>query len=129
MECLLTNNVSLNDDIDTDSFTGAILQFVNTSNPQNGISQAEILIRRPIHDTVPVRPRSQIFDNGNIHPLWRTMWREREGSFCTRFTKQMDTLEVKSKALTRLNVGDVCKTSKTKTKLVNFLKGGTKLGK
>ena len=65
----LTNNVSLNNDIDTDSFTGDTLQFVDTSNPQNGISQAEILFRRTIRDTIPVRPRSQIFDNGNIHPL------------------------------------------------------------
>ena len=109
MKRLLTDNISTSGDIYSDSFTQAILQFRNTPDPGNGISPSETIFGRPLRDSLPVKPKSQIFDNTNVRPLWRDLWNKREDLLRTRFASQVETLNTKTRDLPSLQVGDVCR--------------------
>ena len=109
MKRLLTSNVSSNGDIDTDSFTQAILQFRNTPDPQSGTSPSEVLFGRTIRDTLPVKPRSQIFDNDDVRPVWRDVWDKREDALRIRLAQQAENLNIKTRQLVPLSVGDSCR--------------------
>ena len=85
MKRLLTDNVSMSGEVDSEAFTQAILQFRNTPDPDNGTSPAEIIFGRKFRDTLPVKPNSQVFENSNIKPVWRDIWRKREDTLKTRF--------------------------------------------
>lgn len=78
MKQLLTDNISSTGKTDTEAFTRAILQFYNTLDPDNGISPAEIIFGRPLRDALPIKPRSQNYDNSYVSPLWKELWNEHE---------------------------------------------------
>ena len=109
MKRLLSDNIDASGNLDTDAFTQAILQFRNTPDPANGISPAQILFGRQLRDTLPFVPRSQIFDNGYVLPVWKDLWAEREHTLRTRFAKQVDQLQPKTRFLPPLFVGDACR--------------------
>ena len=108
MKRLLSNNVSLSGDLDTDKFTQAILQFRNTPDPSNGISPAEIIFGRTLRDALPFHPQSQVFNNASIRPIWRNMWAKREDTLRHRLTKQTENLRMNVKHLPPLQEGDHC---------------------
>lgn len=108
MKRLLSDNVSDSGDLDTDRFTRAILQFRNTPDPQNGISPAEVIFGRPIRDSLPFHPQSQIFNNTTIRPIWRDLWTKREETLRTRLTKQTENLHQHTRCLPPLQEGDCC---------------------
>ena len=109
MKRLLESNVSLNGDIDNESFTAAILQFRNTRDPSSGTSPAEVIFGHPIRDTLPIKPRSQVFHNLDVRPVWRDVWQRREDALRTRLARQAESLNVKTKSLPPLAVGDTCR--------------------
>ena len=108
MKRLLSNNVSLSGELDTDKFTQAILQFRNTPDPNNGISPAEIIFGRTLRDALPFHPHSQVFDNTSIRPIWRDLWTKREDTLRTRLTKQTESLRKNVKHLSPLQERDHC---------------------
>lgn len=109
MKRLLSNNVSLNGEVNTDAFTQAILQFRNTPDPENHISPAEIVFGRPLRDCLPVKPDSQIFTNDNVRPIWIELWKKREDTLRTRFARQTEALATKTRKLPPLQIGDNCR--------------------
>ena len=109
MKRLLQDNVRNNGEIDSDRYVQAILQFRNTPDSDSGLSPSEVLFGHPLRDVLPVPPRSQIFDNPSVRPLWKDIWAQREDSLRTRFGKQVDSLSAKTRTLQPLLVGDVCR--------------------
>lgn len=109
MKRLLRDNVSSDGEIDSESFTRAILQFRNTPDPTSKLSPAEIVFGRTIRDVLPVKPPMQIFDCASVKPSWRHLWRRREGALQTRSVKQMETLSCKSRQIDPLALGDTCR--------------------
>ena len=106
MKRLLFDNVSLNGEINTDAFTQTILQFRNTPDPENGISPAEIVFGRPLRDCLPVQPKTQIFTNENVRPVWTDLWKKSEDILKTRFSRETEALSVKTRNLPPLQVGN-----------------------
>ena len=109
MKRLLQENISANGDINSDRYVQAILQFRNTQDSDSGLSPSEVLFGRPLRDVLPFPPRSQIYDNPTIRPLWKEIWNQREDSLRTRFGKQVDVLSAKTRSLQPLQVGDICR--------------------
>ena len=76
-----------------------ILAEINKSNviqspdPDNSISPAEILFGRPLKGALPIKPRLQIYDNSYVRPLWKELWNKCEDTLRTRFTLQVETLK------------------------------------
>ena len=108
MKRLLQDNVGPNGEIDTEKYVRAILQFRNTPDSDSGLSPAQVIFGRQLRDILPFQPRSQVFDNTQIRPLWRNIWSEKEEALRTRFGKQVESLTARSRALSPLSVGDVC---------------------
>ena len=109
MKRLLSDNVTASGDLNTDMFTRAILQFRNTPDPENGISPAEVIFGRPLRDALPFNPRSQVFNNTEIRPMWRDLWLKREETLRTRFARQTEALHHKTRDLPPLREGDHCR--------------------
>ena len=109
MKRLLQNNIGPQGEIDTDRYVQAILQFRNTPDSDSGLSPSEVLFGRPLRDVLPFPPRSQVYDNPSIRPLWKDIWSQKEHSLRIRFGKQVDSLTPRTRNLPPLNVGDVCR--------------------
>ena len=109
MKQLLSNNVSLDGELNTGAFTQAILQYRNTPDQENAISPAEIVFGRPLRDCLPVKPRTQIFTNTNVRPMWTELWKKREETLRTRFARQKETLSTNTRQLPPLNIGENCR--------------------
>lgn len=98
MKQLLSSNVSTNGDTDTDRFTQAILQFRNTPDA-SGASTAQVLFGKTIRDALPIKPRSQIFDNADVPPLWHEIWNKREDALRIRLTRHAENLNLITRQL------------------------------
>lgn len=109
MKRLIQGNVPQDGKTSTDAFTRALLQYRNCPDPSTGVSPAEIVFGHPLNDALPRNPTSQIFDNGEVRPLWRNLWRDRERALRARLTKQTEALTQKTKDLTPLSEGDICR--------------------
>ena len=109
MKRLLQDNVGVNGEIDSDRYTQAILQFRNTPDSDSGLSPSEVLFGRPLRDILPIPPRTQIFDNHRVRPLWKEIWEQKEDALRTRFGKQVESLSAKTRDLQPLSVGDTCR--------------------
>ena len=109
MKRLIQNNVSHNGNTLTDAFTIAVLQYRNCPDPDNGLSPAEIVFGRTLKDALPRPPQRQIFDDTRVRPIWRSLWRERERTLRTRFARQLESLQLKTKPLLPLPEGDACR--------------------
>ena len=108
MKGLLSDNVSLNGDINTDL---SPRRFCNleTHIPENGISPAEIVFGSQLRDCLLVKPKSQIFTNDGVRPIWRNLRNKREETLKTCFARQTETLASKTRNLPPLCVGDNCR--------------------
>ena len=109
MKRLLQENVSLTGEISTEGYTRAMLQFRNTPDPINGKSPAQIVFGRPLHDILPVKPRTQVFDNESVRTDWTELWKNREVALRTRAEKQLESLSTHTRSLNPLRPGDSCR--------------------
>ena len=109
MKRLLQGNVSSSGEIDSEGYIRAILQFRNTPDPQNGISPSEVVFGRPLRDVLPVKPGTQIFENGEVRPVWKEIWKRREDTLKARFGRQTEALRAKTRDLPPLSLGDMCR--------------------
>jgi len=78
MKRLLRDNVSLNGEIDSESYMRAILQFRNTPDLSSKLSPADVVFGRPLRDVLPINPPMQSFHCDIVKPLWRNLWKSRE---------------------------------------------------
>ena len=90
-------------------FALCYIQFRNTPDPDSGLSPAQVLFGRQLRDILPFKPRSQVFENNLVRPVWRDIWAQREEALRTRFGKQVDVLGAGARPLPQLGVGDVCR--------------------
>ena len=109
MKRLLRDNIGPSGELDTEKYVRAVLQFRNTPDPDSGLSPAQVLFGHQLRDVLPFKPRTQVFSNDLIRPLWRDNWAQREETLRTRFGKQVEALTAGSRPLPQLNVGDVCR--------------------
>ena len=105
---LLRTNVGPGGSINNDNFLRAILQLRNTPDPDCGISPARILFGRPLRDNLLFAKRLKKFSNPAVLRIWREAWRSKEAALRVRFAKSVERLNVNSRNLPNLNIGDRC---------------------
>ena len=59
-----------------------------------------------------MKPKTQIYENDAVRPVWKEIWKKREDALRNRFAKQLDTLNAKTHELPQLNIGDLCRIQK-----------------
>ena len=109
MKRLLQDNVRPSGEIDSECYVQAILQFRNTPDSDNGISPSQVVFGHPLRDVLPVKPKTQIYENDAVKPVWKEIWKKREDTLRIRFAKQLETLNAKTHELPQLNIGDLCR--------------------
>ncbi|XP_057299378.1 uncharacterized protein LOC130629998 [Hydractinia symbiolongicarpus] len=97
MKRLLSDNVSLNGEINT--YASPRQFYSNTPDPGNGISPAEGIFGKPLRDCFPVKPKSQIFTNEKVRPVWTDLWKNRKDTLRARFARQTKALSAKTRNL------------------------------
>ncbi len=105
---LLRSNVSPSGSLNSDNFLRAMLQFRNTPDPDCSLSPAEIIFGRPLRDSFSFANRLEKFSNTKIRKTWRDAWAAKEEALRTRFAKTTERLNVHSRHLRPLKVGDRC---------------------
>lgn len=103
---LLIDNIGSSGSLDTDRFLRAILQLRNTPDPDCHVSPAEIVFGRPLRDAFAFVSRTEKFQNPNVHPMWRDAWKSKETALRTRFTRTMESLNLRARSLAPLSCGD-----------------------
>ena len=108
---LLRSNTDTSGMLDSDKFLRAILQLRNTPDPDCGQSPAEIVLGRPLRDTLSFSRR--LYNSGKTihhapetHPSWREAWAAKETALRDRFIRQSEKLNDHARNLNPLEVGD-----------------------
>ena len=71
---MLMDNVSPNGSLDNDAMVRALLVHRNTPDPGCKLSPAQILLGRPLRDTLPcISKEVMVFNNPNVQPLWLSL--------------------------------------------------------
>ena len=103
---LLMDNIEANGSLNNDKLLRALLQVRNTPDPDCNISPAEILFGRPIRDAFSFINRKPKYDNPNIRSVWKEAWASKERALKARFSRSQEDLNMHTRALTPLSVGD-----------------------
>ena len=98
---MLMDNVQADGSLETDKFLRAMLQYRNTPDPVTGISPAQCIFGRQIRDFIPVHP-----GRFEPHPIWQATMLSREDALRHRHMKQAERLNLHTKRLPPLKVGD-----------------------
>lgn len=106
MKRLLTSHTGTNGNMDTEAVAAGLLQYRNTPDPETGMSPAQIGFGHNIPDLLPVCPRTPVFDNTSVHPVWRETWKNQENALRLRFFKQVNNLDQRTRQMPPLDVGD-----------------------
>ena len=131
MKRLLRDNIDHNGKLNTDAVTRAILQIRNTPEGDSGLSPAKILLGRTLRDTLPLRPPiprgTTVFDDDSaVSRVWKDVWLAKEQALKARLAKQVEKLEIGSKELKPLHVGDTVRVqNQTGTHPTKWDKTGT----
>ena len=104
---LLMDNISPNGSLDNDGMVRAMLVYRNTPDPGCKLSPAQILLGRPLRDTLPyISKDTMVFNNPEIHPQWKDAWNAKEDALRARYVKTLENLSEHSRPLTPLKPGD-----------------------
>ena len=104
---LLMDNISASGQLDNDSVVQALLTYRNTPEPGCKLSPAQILLGRPLRDTLPTVSKDiMIFNNPDVHSQWREAWSAKEEALKIRYMKTIETLKEHSRPLPPLRQGD-----------------------
>ena len=104
---LLMDNVSPNGSLDNDAMVRALLIYRNTPDPGCKLSPAQILLGRPLRDTLPyISKEVMIFNNDQVHPQWKEAWKAKEEALKARYVKTIENLSEHSRPLAALQHGD-----------------------
>ena len=104
---LLMENIGPSGDLNTDRVIRALLTYRNTPEPGCKLSPAQILLGRPLRDTLPYISKDiMIFNNPELQPQWKEAWAAKEAALKTRYVKTLETLGEHSHPLPTLRQGD-----------------------
>ena len=110
----LRENCDANGDVDNDAVTRALLTMRNTPDRDSGQSPAQILLGRPLRDTLPFhqpweRNESPVHRGGGAQPItaaWHDMWDAQEVALRHRLGKNIEKMEAKAHDLRPLELQD-----------------------
>ena len=100
MKRLLRDNVTAGGSLDTDKFLRAIMAYRNTPDRDTGCSPAQVLFGRELRDFLPSPVKRY-----PVRPEWRLQAQERELALAKRGAKNMESLQLRTRILSRLTVG------------------------
>ena len=104
---LLMDNVGPSGELNNDAMVQALLTYRNTPEPGCKLSPAQILLGRPLRDTLPYISKDvMVFNNTEVLPQWRDAWIAKEEALRTRYAKTLENLDEHSRALLPLRQGD-----------------------
>ena len=101
------DNVGLDGSLDTDKLVRALLMHRNTPDPGCKLSPAQVLLGRPLRDSLPyLNKHIMAFNNPQVHRQWRDAWEAKEDALRTRYVKTLENLSEHSRPLPPLRHGD-----------------------
>ena len=85
----------------------ALLTHRNTPDAGCKLSPAQILLGRPLRDTLPFLNKDVMaFNNPQVNPQWREAWKAKEEALRERYVKTIETLNEHAHPLPPLRHGD-----------------------
>ena len=110
----LRENCDANGDVDNDAVTRALLTMRNTPDRDSGHSPAQLLLGRPLRDTLPLhqpwgRNESPVHRGVGAQPItavWHDMWDAQEVALRQRLGKNIEKMETKAHDLRPLELQD-----------------------
>ena len=79
----------------------------NTPDPGCKLSPAQVLLGRPLRDSLPyLNKQIMAFNNPQVHQQWRDAWEAKEDALRTRYVKTLENLSEHSRPLPPLRHGD-----------------------
>lgn len=106
MKRLLTSHIDFDGRVDNEAITAGMLQYRNTPDTDTGLSPSQIIFGKNLRDLLPIKPRTQVFTEQSVHPVWRDVWQQRESALRQRFITQVDNLQPHTRHLPSLAPGD-----------------------
>ena len=104
---LIMDNVGLDGNLNTDKLVRALLMHRNTPDPGCKLSPAQVLLGRPLRDSLPyLNKQVMAFNNPQVHSQWRDAWEAKEDALRTRYVKTLENLSEHSRPLPPLRHGD-----------------------
>ena len=103
---MLMDNVGSTGSLNNDGLLRALLQARNTPDPDCHISPAQVVFGRPIRDAYPFISRCIKYNNPSIRPTWREPCSQKEDAMRTRMPRSIETLDVHTRPLAPLSLGD-----------------------
>ena len=95
---LLMDNISPNGSLDNDGMVRALLNYQNTPDPGCKLSPAQILLGRPLRETLPCISKDvMLFNNPEVHPQWKEAWKAKEEALKARYVKTLENLSEHSR--------------------------------
>ena len=104
---LIMDNVSADGKLDNDKMVRALLTHRNTPDVGCKLSPAQILLGRPLRDSLPFLHKDVMcFNNPQVHPEWRENWKMKEKTLRERYVKTLEDLKEHARPLPPLRHGD-----------------------
>ena len=104
---LIMDNVGPNGKLDNDKMVRALLMHRNTPDAACKLSPAQILLGRPLRDSLPfIQKDTMSFNNEQILPQWREAWKLKENALRERYVKTLENLSEHTRPLPPLRHGD-----------------------
>ena len=104
---LLEDNVGPDGQLDNDSMVRALLTLRNTPDPGCKLSPSQIVLGRPLRDSLPYIDKSiMMYNNPQVQPQWREAWKAKEEALRIRYVKTIENLSEHAHPLKPLRHGD-----------------------
>ena len=86
----------------------ARLMYRSTPDPGCMLSPAQILLGRPLRDTLPFNSKDiMVFSNPEITSHWKDAWNAKEEALRTSYVKTLENMSEHSRPLLPLEAGDL----------------------
>ena len=94
-------------DADNDAFVRTLLAYLNTPDPGCKLSPAQIMLGRPLRDSMPYISKDiMVFNNSEIHGQWKEAWSAKEEALKARYVRTLENLSEHSRPLPPLEPGN-----------------------